>query len=140
MNAIVDTDTLLGLFNVNDIHHSKAVTLAKLVVKSGINIFILPTTLCEFALLASSRIGAKQAQYAISILTTSDYVPVDITEEIVKESAALYEQQSSKEESLFDCFVMVAAKRINVDYIVSFDKGYEKRGFTLFGNLHIKSN
>src|SRR3990172_519439 len=134
MNAIVDTDALLGLFNINDTHHIKAVELATHIQNKGISIFILPTTLCEFALLASSRIGMKQAQQAIEALISSDYVSVDITEKIVKESTTLYRQQSSKEESLFDCFVMVVTKRLHIDYVFSFDRGYEKRGFTLLGN------
>lgn len=131
MNAIVDTDALLGLFNTNDASHLKAVALAKLALQRGINFFILPTTLCEFALLASSRIGAKQAQQAVSILTASDYLGIDINEEMTKEAVKLYGQQTSKEESLFDCFVMIAAKKIRADFILSFDKGYIKRGFTL---------
>ena len=140
MNAIVDTDVLLGLFNTNDANHLKAVALARVTLDRGINIFILPTTLCEFALLASSRIGAKQAQQAVSTLTTSDYLGIDINEEITKEAVTLYEQQTSKEESLFDCFIMIAAKKIKADFILSFDRGYVKRGFTLLGNSHKERN
>lgn len=140
MNAIVDTDLLLGLFNTNDANHLKAVTLAKIVAARRINIFILPTTLCEFALLASSRIGPKPAQQAVSILTSTDYLGLDITEEITKEAVDLYQKQTSKEESLFDCFIMTSAKRLKIDLILSFDKGYKKQGFILLTDIESDKN
>lgn len=131
MNTIIDTDTLLGLFNSNDIHHTSAVDLTKKALEKGINIFLLPTTLSEFALLASSRIGLTETKQAVSHLTSSDYLTVDITEDMTKEAVKLYKKQTSKEESLFDCFIMVIAKKISADCIFSFDRGYKKNGFKL---------
>lgn len=131
MKIIVDTDALLGLFNTNDSLHRLSVLTAKKIATKKANIFILPTTLCEFALLASSRIGFKETQKAVELLAGSDYLTVELTEKETKEAVSLYHKQTSKEESLFDCFVMVAAKRIGADGIFSFDKGYVKNGLNL---------
>lgn len=135
MNVIVDTDVLLGLYNSGDIHHSEAVELAKKVLEKKMNIFILPTTLGEFALLASSKIGKRDSQKAISHLMNSDFLTTDITLELTKEAIELYEKQTSKEESLFDCFIMATAKKLFCDGIFSFDKGYRKNGFKLIEEL-----
>src|SRR3989344_3436366 len=120
MNAIIDTDVLLGLFNNNDLHHQKALKILKQCVKLGVNIFILPTTLSEFALLASYRIGFDQTKKAVWKLVSSDLLSTDITLEITKEAVNLYEKQTSKEESLFDCYVMTTAKKLLCDGIFSF--------------------
>ncbi|OGG02949.1 hypothetical protein A2W14_02110 [Candidatus Gottesmanbacteria bacterium RBG_16_37_8] len=135
MNVIIDCDALLGLFNIKDFHHQKAVKLIKKCVNEGINIFILPTTLAEFALLSSYKIGVRQAKKAVVALVSSDYLTLDITTEITKEAVSLYEKQTSKEESLFDCLVMVATEKLTCDGIFSFDKGYRKNGFSLLEDI-----
>ena len=135
MNIIVDTDALLGLFNAIDALHKSAAMLAEKLTEERANIFLLPTTLAEFALLASSRVGVQQTKTAIDHLTQSGYIPVDVTEELTKEAVSLYQKQTSKEESLFDCYVMVAARKITADYIFSFDGGYTKNGFSLASGM-----
>lgn|SRR3990167_9385782 len=135
MNVIIDTDALLGLFNIKDFHHKKAVEVIKKCVEKGINIFILATTLSEFALLSSYRIGLKQTKKAVSDIASSDYLSCDITLEITKEAVNLYEKQTSKEESLFDCYVMTTAKKLLCDGIFSFDEGYKKNGFKLLEEI-----
>ena len=108
-------------------------------VKLQCDILILPTTLSEFALLSSSRIGLLQTQEAIETIPQSGYVIPAITDETTQSSVSLYTNQTSKEESLFDCFVMVAARKYRADCIFSFDKGYFKNGFVLiqeFFELH----
>lgn len=135
MNVIIDTDALLGLFNAKDALHRQSLTLAEKLLKNKANIFILPTTLAEFALLASSRVGLDQTQTAIKHLSDSDYLPVEISENITKEAVTSYLKQTSKEESLFDCYVMAGAKIVRADFIFSFDQGYKKNGFFLASSL-----
>src|SRR3989304_6154127 len=101
MNVILDTDALLGLFNIKDSHHSKALKLIEKCVDRGINIFILSTTLSEFALISSYRIGFEQTKRAVVNIVSSDYLSLDITSDLTKEAVNLYENQTSKEESLF---------------------------------------
>lgn len=135
MNVLIDTDALLGLFNIKDNHHRKAVSLIKKCIAESVNIFILPTTLAEFALLSTYKIGTRQSKKAVSDLVSSDYLTLDITTQIPKEAVSLYKKQKSKEESLFDCMVMAAAKKLSCDGIFSFDRGYRKNGFSLLEDL-----
>jgi len=142
MNTLIDTDTLLGLFNISDLLHKKAVKWTKKLAKKGINTLILPTTLCEFALLASSRIGMKETHEATKKLTNSTFSVLEITEDLTSKAVSLYEKQTSKEESLFDCYVMSAAKKLGIKYIFSFDTGYKKsiNGFQLVCDLESPFN
>lgn len=137
MNTLIDTDALLGLFNIDDFHHKNAVLITKKLAKKGVNTLLLPTTLAEFALLASSRIGMKETQRVTNSLTNSTMPIVEITEDLTKSAILHYQKQTSKEESLFDCYVMAAAKKLGIKYIFSFDNGYTKKinGFQLASSL-----
>ena len=137
MNTIIDTDALLGIFNIKDALHKDATTVAKELKKKGINTLLLPTTLSEFARLASYQIGIKEAQEATEILINSDIPVLEVTKEITKSAVSLYKKQTSKKESLFDCYVMAMAKKLGISHIFSFDDGYTKRinGFQLAKDL-----
>lgn len=137
MNTLIDTDALLGLFNTADSLHKDATDLAKKLAKKGINTLILPTTLSEFARLASYQIGVKEAQEATKTLANSALPVLEITEDLTEKAVSIYEKQTSKKESLFDCYVMAAAKKLGIKYIFSFDDGYKKRinGFQLVIDL-----
>lgn len=125
MKVIIDTDALLGIFNPADSHHSQTVTISKNLAEKNIDTEILTTTLGEFALLATSKIGLKPTQHAIKILSETMTI-IETTREITQAAISIYEKQTSKEESLFDCFIMAAAKLQKMDAVFSFDKGYKK--------------
>jgi len=131
MTTIIDTDALLGIFRPKDPHNKASLSLLDKLLERNDEIFLLSTTLAEFALLASSRIGMNETKNSIKRIMASNYSTLDITEEITAKAVELYYEQTSKEESLFDCYVMVAAWKIPADYIFSFDKGYGKNGFVL---------
>ena len=135
MTTIIDTDVLLGLFLPYDVHHENATAILGKLRQLHCTILISPTTLGEFALLASSRIGRQQTQAAVGLLTSNQFRTLAITPQIAHEAAALYQKQTSKEESLFDCFLMILATQSHVDCICAFDRGYTKKGFTLVGDF-----
>lgn len=131
MIAIVDTDALLGLFFQEDPHTEEVKALAEKLAEREVEYWVLTTTLGEFALLASSKIGVVQTKEALKQLREMSYGVVGVDDELMNEACELYYKQTSKEESLFDCCVMAAAKKVGADCIFSFDKGYKKNGFKL---------
>ncbi|MDP9314313.1 MAG: PIN domain-containing protein [Chloroflexota bacterium] len=135
MTTVVDTDALLGLVDQDDAHHETATNLTQALADHNATTYILPTTLCEFALLSSRHIGRQPAQQAVAQLLQSTHVILPITDVLTQEAVALYQAQTSKEESLFDCYVMVAAQHVQADGIFSFDHGYPKNGFRLMTAL-----
>jgi predicted nucleic acid-binding protein len=130
MTVLVDTDALIGLADVADGHYEQSTRLAHALLQRQATIFILPTTLAEFALVASGKIGMRATQQIVAVLIRS-YTGVDIDQTLVAGAKARYDVQTSKEHSLFDCFVMEAAQRLAADCIFSYDKGYRQNGFTL---------
>lgn len=129
--TVVDTDALLALLIVADRHHNDARSILKALNKIGEEIALLPTTLAEFALVATYRIGRVKTQRAVEILARESYALLQIDEDLTLKAAQVYLQQTSKEESFFDCFVMAAAKDLHASCIFSFDQGYTKNGFLL---------
>lgn len=127
MNIIVDTDALLALINSRDSLHAEAKALLTAMFAQGSQLFLLPTTLTEFSLIAASRVGLNQTKAVVEVWTAgTNHQMIEIDKELIASAVKLFRKQTSKEESLFDCFVMAAASKYKYDAIFSFDKGYLK--------------
>jgi predicted nucleic acid-binding protein len=134
MTILVDTDALIGLADTADRHHEKSTWIAQELVKRQATIYILPATLAEFALVASGKIGMEPTKQIVDLLVRS-YTSLDIDQSFIAGARARYAVQTSKEHSLFDCFVMEGAQRVSADGIFSYDRGYRQNGFVLIEDL-----
>lgn len=135
MTTVIDTDALIGLIDRDDAHYAVTHQLAQRLVALHATSYILPTTLSEFAALVTRRIGRAQAQRVVTQLIQSEYFVLPMTDEVTQAAITLYQAQTSKEETLFDCYVMAAAKTIQADCIFSFDRGYRKNAFQLIEDV-----
>lgn len=136
MNILVDSDALLALVNSNDSLHAKAKAFLIEIHKQGGNLIVLPTTLSEFSLVAANKVGLDQAKAVVEVWTEgANHQVLEIDQELIDSALKSYRKQTSKEESLFDCFIMAAASRYKYDGIFSFDKGYQK---TINSDLQLK--
>jgi predicted nucleic acid-binding protein len=124
----VDTDALIGLINPDDALHSRATELYEQIDTPRLT--ILPETLGEFATLVTIRLGRVTAQHLVETIADSHTI-ITIDERAVRRAIELYLQQTSKENSLNDCYVMSASELYNAECIFSFDKGYIQNGFEL---------
>lgn len=129
MTILVDTDTLIGLTIASDVHHLRVVELYKALPPDA-TLYVLSDTLCEFATLATIKVGRANAQRAVADIVNS-HVLVTLEPQSALEAVHIYQGQTSKEHSLFDCAVMAAATFLSADCIFSFDKGYTQNGYTL---------
>ena len=134
--AIIDTDFLLSLFNPVDVNNNKAVKILKKAQKDSLSVYILPTTICEFSLIAAGKIGKEEAKEAVKTVSGKDFILIDINEPFVKKGLEIFYKQTSRNESLFDCFVMSAVNQYKIDIIFSFDRGYKKNGYRLAEELY----
>ncbi len=137
MNTIIDSDALLGLFDITDIRNKEAQRLLEELKRQQINTLVLPTTLTEFTALFAYKISMKAAQQATDEIIDFGMSIIEISEELTMQAIAIYKKQGSRKETLFDCFIMAAAKKLEIRYIFSFDKGYKKQknGFSLISDL-----
>lgn len=128
MTTIVDTDALIGLLISSDVHYFQANDLYQKLIDRDAQLFLLPSTLSEFATVAVNKIGLPLTQRAVQTILQG-YTLLEIHDQMTRDATALYFQQSSKGNSLFDCYVMSAARNL------SFDKGYTQNGFVLAREL-----
>ena len=131
MTTVIDTDALLGLIDQTDAHHIRAKMFAQQLVQKAAHVYLIPTTLTEFAQIATDRIGLEQTQETVELFVKSGYSMYPISNDITQRAVSFHKTQTSKKESLFDCYVMAAAKKLAADCVFSFDKGYKKNGFML---------
>lgn len=133
MTIIVDTDFLIAHLLLRDTNHQKAVVLFACIAQGDfgrVQLLLTVPTLGEFATIATIKIGLQRAQEATAYYA-SMHTLVEITPQIAQDAISLFQKQTSKENSLFDCYVMQAAKTFGADHILSFDKGYKQNGFRL---------
>jgi predicted nucleic acid-binding protein len=135
MEILIDTDALFAIVDKNDVLHMRALKIVHHLVQQNATIYILPTTLAEFATLTNIRIGFEQSKRSVDFILRQGYQLIDTTSAMVLDANALYQQQTSKENSLADCFNMIAARRQSVDCLFSFDGGYTQNGFVLVENF-----
>jgi len=137
MNTIIDTDALVGLFDIKDVHSKEAQRILEELKRQQINTVVLPTTLAEFTALFAYRVNMREAQDATDKIINVGMAIIEISEELTMQAIAIYQKQGSPKETLFDCFVMAAAEMLGIRYIFSFDKGYKKQrnGFLLISDL-----
>jgi predicted nucleic acid-binding protein len=129
MTTLVDTDILIGLTITTDAHYERVNALYTKIL-TDTTLYLLPSTLGEFATLATIKIGRELTQKAVTEIAKS-HTLITLDEQCVHTALMLYYKQTSKENSLFDCYIMAAAKQLSVNYIFSFDSGYPKNGFTI---------
>src|SRR6266508_321884 len=68
MLVVLDTDALLAIADVNDALHLRATALAKKLSTMNANVLLSPTTLAEFAMVATHHIGFQQTKKAVDTL------------------------------------------------------------------------
>lgn len=133
MTLIADTDFLIAQLISEDTNHQRAMHSHTRIAEGDfgdVKLLLLSATLGEFATIAIIKVGLQRAKDATKNYAQM-YSLVDLTPDMVDASVELFQKQTSKENSLFDCYVMTAATAFNADYILSFDKGYPQNGYTL---------
>lgn len=127
MVTVIDTDAMLALINPKDALHKKAKAILVALFQENSHFLVLPTTLSEFAQVAANKVGLLRTRSVLEVWVegaNNELLPIDDT--LSFEAIKKFSEQTSREESLFDCFVMAAAKKYKADCIFSFDKGYRK--------------
>src|SRR6478752_8600923 len=118
MLVVIDTDALLAIVDVNDALHRRATALAKKLSTMSAEILLSPTTLAEFDMVATHHIGFQQAKKAVDTLYKT-YSLFGLDTGINYGAIQTYRQQTSKHNTLFDCYVMAISAETQSDCIFS---------------------
>src|SRR5262245_20617172 len=121
MQVVVDTDALLALTDVNDALHLRATALAKQLTALDALVLLSPTTIAEFSTVATRNIGFAQAKKAVDTLYKA-YSLFELDNVLNHSAIQKYRGQTSRYNTLFDCYVMAISGETQCDCIFSFDK------------------
>jgi predicted nucleic acid-binding protein len=130
MTTLIDTDALIGLVIEQDALHEPASSAHAQLAELGTHIYILSSTLGEFVSVCTNKIGVHATQQAVQTFVRT-YSLIHITEQTMQDGLSTYYKQTSKENSLFDCYIMATANHLAADCIFSFDGGYARNKFIL---------
>lgn len=133
---IADTDAIIAQISPEDLHHKQVESLAKLLTKLQALIIFPATTVAE----AATTLQRKYSNplLAAAVLDTfadPKMIVENVDQEIIREAKKLFDPDTSKHNTFFDCIVAAVAKKHHADAIFSFDGWYTKLGFKLVSDL-----
>lgn len=134
---IVDADALIALFNKDDAHAEKAITLLQELVKEEAKILYPSTAIVEATTTLQRKLNQPQLAAEIAHLVKENKFPIEpVNEETLNDAISYFKPtESSKHNTLFDAVVAAIAKKTNADAVFSFDGWYQKQGLTLVADL-----
>jgi predicted nucleic acid-binding protein len=134
--VVGDADSLIAQLHKYDANHAKASKIGRALKKNNADIVFPITAISETITVLKFRKTDARAIETLTNATTSKRLHVeDITFELFKKAAELFDPQSSKRNTFFDAIVGALAKKINADAIFSFDGWYKKKGFKLASEI-----
>lgn len=127
--VIIDADFFIGLFNEKDFHYE---TCKKIYPKVQ-NRFLVSWDVIDEVVTKLCYFGKKDIAFEFIKLAWEKKSHVSIpNRSIFVLAQEILKNQIIKHVSFTDCMNMAIARKNNIEYILSFDKIYEKNGFKLF--------
>lgn len=132
-NLIVgDADALIALALENDPHHKQALKINKILVQKAVTITFPFTAFPEAITTLKRALNQPEKAHHLSQQLQQGIFNVEYpNQEILQKASTIFETAVSKKNTFFDAIVAATAKSLKADTIFSFDKWYEKLGFTL---------
>ncbi len=129
---IADADCIVAQSFADDTHHKTTLALVQKLDKIGGHILFPSTAIAEAITTLQRKFSNPQLAASTLELFTDPSIDIEnVDQEAIREARKLFNPNSSKHNTLFDCIVATVAKKHNADAIFSFDNWYDKLGFKL---------
>ncbi len=130
--VLIDADALFAFISPLDPHYNKAQVLRNKISQE--EVLLAVTTLAEVVTTLGRKLNRKVSLGVLDYVREGGFNLIAVDEELMILAEDYYRRQASKKNTFFDCLNMAVAKSYGVDFIFSFDRGYELNGFKLLGN------
>lgn len=128
MQIFADSDFFIGLYLITDPHHKNCLLIAKKVKEELITSYdVVDETVTKLSYIQSKNIALEFA----NDLERNKILITYSTPTLFRLALQIFRSQSSKHVSLTDCLNMAIMKEKKIERVLSFDKIYEKNGFSL---------
>lgn len=135
--VVVDADALIALFNKDDLHAATALRLLEQLTRDNIRLLYPATTIAETVTTLRRRFNNAQAVAEVVRLAQAGHLLIaSVDAQILAEALTRFTPNGSKQNTLFDAIVAAVAAQQAAVAIFSFDRWYEKQGFTLAVRLY----
>lgn len=139
--VVVDSDAIFAIYNPNDPLNKQATETFKELIARGYQL-LYPTSVIFEVISLFQRVLPKPTVTARLIeMIKNNQLPVHVVDaDILKQSAALFNPDGSRKNTLIDCSVVIIAKHVKADGVFAYDEFYAKQGLTpaedlLFSNF-----
>lgn len=125
---LVDADFLIGIYLENDVHHQKAITLIdKIEEEIAVSFEVINEVVTKLDYFKKRN----KALIFISDIYKTNIKIIYLNYYIFTKAIEIFKNQKITHVSLTDCVNMAIMKTYKIKKILSFDKVYEKNGFSL---------
>ena len=137
--VVVDTDSLIALFNKDDANSKKAEILFQMLYQKKARLIYPATTLAETVDTLQRRLKKhKEAEEIARLIGAAQFAQESIesiTGAILKDAVSFFKKRQSKGNTLADAVVAAVAQKYNAS-VFSFDDWYRKLGFKLVPDIY----
>jgi len=134
--VVVDSDSIFAVYNPNDPLNTKATKTFQKLIANGFQLIYPSSVLFEIVSLFQRVLPTPTVTTKLIEMIKADQMIIHvISNDFLKESAALFNPKGSKKNTLVDCSVVVVAKKIKADGVFSYDGFYSKQGLKLAEDL-----
>ena len=123
---LVDADALVALAKSDDTNHKKALNLARKIENPSF--YISPYAIPEAVTVLSYHVSQTAAKAFLKRIREKNIKQLPSTHTIEQETDKIFQEQTRKGISWFDCFNIALMNNHPLDFLFSFDKFYKKVG------------
>ena len=133
--VVVDSDSIFAIYKPNDPLNTKATNTFQQLITQGFRL-IYPTSVIFEVISLFQRVlpTPTVTTKLIDMIKNDQFLTHTVDNDILKESAALFNPVGSKKNTLIDCSVVVIAKKIKAG-VFAYDSFYKKQGLKLAEDL-----
>lgn len=134
MNKVVvaDADALIALALENDPHHENAVAISAILLQKAITVIFPATAFPEAITTLKRALNQPEKAHLINRQLGQGVFQIEYPDVgIITHASNLFEQATSKRNTLFDAIVAATAEKLDAEVIFSYDGWYPKLGFQL---------
>lgn len=137
--VVIDSDAIYAVYNHNDPLHNKAIKTLQSLNNKHFQLIYPSSVIFEVMSLFQRVLSAPSVTTKlIEMIEADELLIYAIDEELLKQSAKIFNSTGSKKNTLVDCSVVAVAKKIKADGVFAYDQFYSKQGLKLAEDLTIR--
>lgn len=139
--VIGDTDGLIALLHQEDAHFERAKETVRQLLQQDAQVIFPITTIVETVTTLTRKLDQPHlAADVIAQITTGELAIEAADSALLDQALEVFHPEGSKQNTLFDAFVVATAKKLDARCIFSFDRWYATLGYTLASDFVAESN